>query len=391
VKGASLLLAVMLLGTTPFGQQPSLGQLAAAPAAQLKAAIDNLGKFDVAVRTTAARTVRRAPAAQAVPALVEAATGHADGYVRFRALVLLSGFNDPRAREVMSSALDDPNDRLRTVAYAYFEHNPERGMSARLLAKLAKEDGEFVRPALTRALAAYGDEAAVKTALTGLVLSGQDLYRSAVIEALGDYHAVYALAPIVEVAKHDGPLQEDAILAMGKLGDQRALETLQALQKSASRVRQPAIAASICLLGINCESHQKYLVDMMNFSITNQGFQDLLRAAARALDAVAASGRQDAAAALLDSGIPAHDPGRSPVALAFGAVALRNTPLTLKLLQTRADLKEAALLLRDAFDMLEEDYEKERFFATVRRSYWQAAEGSPERKLADALIQTLEF
>jgi hypothetical protein len=72
-------------------------------------------------------------------------------------------------------------------------------------------------------------------------------------------------------------------------------------------------------------------------------------------------------------------------------VALRNTPLTLKLLQTRADVKEAALLLRDAFDMLEEDYEKERFFATVRRSYWQAAEGSPERKLADALIQTLEF
>ena len=32
------------------------------------------------------------------------------------------------------------NDRLRTVAYAYFEHNPERGMSARLLAKLDKEE-----------------------------------------------------------------------------------------------------------------------------------------------------------------------------------------------------------------------------------------------------------
>ena len=31
-------------------------------------------------------------------------------------------------------------------------------MSARLLEKLDKEDGEFVRPALTRALAAYGDE-----------------------------------------------------------------------------------------------------------------------------------------------------------------------------------------------------------------------------------------
>ena len=361
------------------------------PTSNLKAAIDNLGKLDATVRTTASRTVRRAAAAQAVPALIEAAAGHTDGYVRFRALVLLSGFNDPRAREVMSAALDDPNDRLRTVAYAYFEHNPERGMSARLLAKLDKEDGEFVRPALTRALAAYGEEAAVKTALAGLVLRGQDLYRSAVIEALGDYHAAYALTPIIEVAKKDGPLQEDAILAMGKLGDKRALGTLQELQKASPRVRQPAIAASICLLGINCESHQKFVIDTMNFSIDNQGFQDLLRAASRALGAIAASGRQDAAAALLDAGIPARDPGRSPVALALGGVALRNTPLTLKLLQGRKDLKEAALLLRDAFDMLEEDYEEERFFATVRRAYWQAAVGSPERKLADALIQALEF
>jgi HEAT repeat protein len=388
VKSAALLLA-LLLGTAPAGQQTPRDQPASP--AQLKAAIDNLGKFDVVIRTTAARTVRRAPAAQAVPALMEAAAGHADGYVRFRALVLLSGFNDARAREVVSSALDDPNDRLRTVAYAYFEHNTERGMSARLLAKLDKEDGEFVRPALTRALAAYGDEAPVKLALTALVLRGQDLYRSAVIEALGDYHAAYALMPILEVAKRDGPLQEDAILAMGKLGDKRALGTLQELQKASPRVRQPAIAAAICLLGINCESHQKYVVDTMKFSIDNQGFQDLLRAASRALGAIAASGRQDAAAALLDAGIPAHDPGRSPVALALGGVALRNTPLTLKLLLGRADVKGASLLLRDAFDMLEEDYEEERFFATVRRAYWQAAEGSPERKLADALIQALEF
>ena len=68
------------------------------------------------------------------------------------------------------------------------------------------------------------------------------------------------------------------------------------------------------------------------------------------------------------------------MALAFGTVALRNTPLTLKLLAARADVKEAALLLRDAFDMLEEDYEEERFFATVRRAYWQAAEGSPSAR-----------
>ncbi len=366
-------------------------QRIAAARPPLRIAIDNLGKFDAETRTAAARTVRRAEAAQAVPALIETASSHADGYVRFRALVLLSGFNDPRAREVMASSLDEPNDRLRTVAYAYFEHNKERGMSARLLAKLESEDGEFVRPALTRALAAYGDEPAVRTALTALVLRGQDIYRSAVIEALGDYHAAYALAPILEVAKLDGPLQEDAILAMGKIGDKRALEVLQGLQKSASRVRQPAVAASICLLGINCDLHEKFIVDTMKFASKEIGFQDLLRAASRALAALAAAGRSDAATALLDAGIPARDPARSPIALAFGTAALRNTPLVVKLLAARQDLRDAALVLRDAFDMLEEDYEEERFFATVRRSYWQAPEGSPDRKVVDTLIQVLEF
>ncbi len=363
----------------------------AVSAVQLKTAIDNLGKFDAPTRTAAARTVRRAAAAQAVPALMEAAAGHADGYVRFRALVLLSGFNDPRARDVMSTSLDDPNDRLRAVAYAYFEHNPEAGMAARLLKAVNKEESEFVRPALTRALAAYATDPAVKTAMNGLVMRGQDLFRSAVIEALGDYRGTYAVGSLMDVAKLDGPLQEDAVLALGKVGDKRALEVLAALQRTAPRVRQPAIASAICLLGINCASHQKFVVDTLTFAMRNPGFQDLLRAAARALGTLAAAGREDAAATLVDLGAPARDPERSPIALAFGTVALRNTPFALKFLEGRQDLKESALLLRDAFDMLEEDFDEERFFATVRRTYWQGTAGSPVRTTADALIQTLEF
>jgi HEAT repeat protein len=386
----ALVLACVLLQAP--AAPPARGQTEpAVSAVQLKTAIDNLGKFDAPTRAAAARTVRRAAAAQAVPALMEAAAGHADGYVRFRALVLLSGFNDPRARDVMSSSLDDPNDRLRAVAYAYFEHNPEPGMAARLLKALNKEESEFVRPALTRALAAYATDPAVQTAMSGLVMRGQDLFRSAVIEALGDYRATYAVGSLMNVAKLDGPLQEDAVLALGKVGDKRALEVLAALQRTAPRVRQPAIASAICLLGINCASHQKFVVDTLTFAMRNPGFQDLLRAAARALGTLAAAGREDAAATLVDLGAPARDPERSPMALAFGTVALRNTLFALKFLEGRQDQKETALLLRDAFDMLEEDFEEERFFATVRRTYWQGTAGSPVRKTADALIQTLEF
>ena len=70
------------------------------PPTELRAAIDKLGKLDYDTRTKASRTIRRSPAAQAVPALMQAVSDHADGYVRYRALVLLTGFNDPRARDV---------------------------------------------------------------------------------------------------------------------------------------------------------------------------------------------------------------------------------------------------------------------------------------------------
>ena len=140
--------------------------------AQLTAAIDKLGTVDYPVRMDAARTVRRAAPSMAVPALIRAVTEHADGYVRFRALVLLSGFNDPRTREVMVEAVSSPNDRLRAVAYNYFELNPDAPVIPRLLDALDREESEFVRPALTRALAASGGDPRVSQVMNGLVLKG---------------------------------------------------------------------------------------------------------------------------------------------------------------------------------------------------------------------------
>jgi HEAT repeat protein len=358
---------------------------------QLKAAIDRLGTIDYAVRSSAARTLRRTPVATVVPALLDAIAGHADGYVRFRSLVLLSGFNDPRTREVMSTVLAAPNDRLRAVGYTWFELNPDPQMLPRLLEALAKEESEFVRPAVTRAVAAQGGDSRVRDVMTSLVMKGQDFFRSGVIEALGDYKGTYALQPLTTVAKLDGPLQADAVLAIGKIGDKRALETLAALQRTAPRTVQPTIAAAICLLGINCASHQGYLAESLKFSISNIGYQELLRASARGLGALAIAGDAESASMLIDAGAPSRDPARAAIALALGAVALRNTPLMLKVLETQPDPKPGIVLLGEAFDMLEEDLLEERFFVAVRRGYWAAAEGSPARRIADALIQTLEF
>lgn len=403
MRAVVVLIAAFSLGALSgvAAQSPPTGR-AAAPRAettretpltpeQLKAAIDRLGTVDYAARTAAARALRRAPVATVAPALVDAVSHHSDGYVKFRALVLLSGMNDSRTHDVMVQALSSPNDRLRAAGYSFFEHNSDPQLVPRMLDALSTESSETVRPALTRALAAYATDPRVRDALNGLVIKGQDFFRSAVIEAIGDYKGAYALPSLIQVAKLDGPLQDDAVLAIGKIGDKKSVDTLAALQRTAPRSVQPTIAAAICLLGINCSSHQGYLEQSLKFSMETEGYRDLLHGSTRGLAALAISGNAEAASQLIDYGGPSRDPGRAAIALALGAVALRNTPLFLKVLQAQPDPKPAIALLGESFDMLEEDLEEERFYVNVRRGYWAAPENAPARKIAETLIQTLDF
>lgn len=404
IAGAWLfsVLSIFCVPRFSAAQEPPAPQTV--PAAQLQAAIDKLGDLDYPTRSTAARTVRRVPAAQAVPALLQAVAEHADGYVRYRALVLLTGFNDPRAKDTMRGALTSPNDRLRTVAYSFFEHNPDASLLPTLVAALDKEQGEFVRPALVRALVAVTQKAQAGSAIARNdviqaqqmlirdVTRGEDFFRSVVIEALGDYKVARAFDALTSVAKLDGPLQDDTALALGKIGDKRAIETLAGLQRTASRGTQPSIAAAICLLGVNCARHENYLRETLKFADKNPGFQDLLRAAASGLGALGVAGHAEAVEGLLEIGIPARDEAtRSPVALALGAVALRNTALVMPMLEKYPRRDQAIELLAEGFDMLEEDLDKERFFAFARRTFWDAAAGSTTRALMQTLIGKLEF
>jgi HEAT repeat protein len=357
----------------------------------IQAALDALGNLDFPTRMNASRTLRRAPAAAVTPALIRAVESHKDQFVRFRALVLLTGFNDSRTAELVREIVANPNDRLRTVAYMYYAHHPTASMIPALLKALDREDSEFVRPALVRALAAQGNDPRVRETLMVEVGRGQDFFRSAVIEALGDYRATYALEPLMAIARLTGPLQVDAVIALGKLKDQRAMETLAALQRSAPRESQPTIAAAICLLGVNCETHLAYIIETLRFAEKNVGYQELLRNSVAGLVALANSGNAQALAALFDVGVQSVDPPRAPLALGAGTVAIRNTPLMLSFLEKAANAEAAINLIAEGFDMLEEDYEEETFFAAVRRGYWQAAESSPTRRVGQALIDKLEF
>lgn len=357
----------------------------------IQSAIDSLSNLDFPVRMNASRTLRRAPAPAVVPALIRAVESHKDQFVRFRALVLLTGFNDPRTAELVREIVGNPNDRLRTVAYMYYEHHPTANMIPVLLQALEREESEFVRPALVRALAAQANDPRVRETLLVEVGRGQDFFRSGVVEALGDYRAAYAVEPLMSIARLTGPLQVDAVIALGKLKDRRAMETLAALQRSAPRESQPTIAAAICLLEINCDAHVPYLIETLRFAEKHPGYQELLRNSVAGLVALANSGNAQALTALFDVGISAVDPPRAPMALGVGTVAIRNTPLLLSFLERYQNAEGAISLIAEGFDMLEEDYEEESFFAAVRRGYWQAAEGSPTRRVGEALIDKLEF
>lgn len=361
------------------------------PQANLEQAIGKLGDLDYATRSAAARTIRRAPPSAAVPLLLQAAREHADGYIRFKALVILTGFNDPRTPDVMEEVLDSPNDRLREVAYGYFEHNPRATLAPRLLAGLDKETSEFVRPSLVRALAALGADARVRDALVRDTARGQDYFRSSVIEAVGDYKVSAAESRLLQIAKLDGPLQDDAVVALGKIGNKANLGVLAELQRTAPQILQPAVASAICLMGQNCGSHIGFLQKTLGFAEDHPGFQELLRGAANGLGAIGAQGNAEAVSILLDVGVPSQDPVRAPVALALGMIAVRNTKLLLEVLAQRPDQAAAISIVAEGFDMLEEDLEEERFFATVRRTYWSAPDGSPARGLCEQLITNLDF
>jgi hypothetical protein len=333
----------------------------------LSAAIDHLGDLDYATRVKAGRTIRRTSGSEAVAALTAAVNGHSDQYVRFRALVLLTGFNDSRTSEVVRGVLTDRNDRLRAVAYAWLEQHPESTLTTTLLGALDTEAAEFVRPALVRALAALDADARVRAALIKEVGRGMDFFRGAVIAVLGDRRAVYAVDAVASVARQPGPLQDDAVLALGRIGDKRALAVLDQIEPKDLAVAN-AIRASRCLLVGGCDQ---------DIAALAQG------QAGGALAAIAAAGSDAAVAALVEKGLGS----------ALSAVALRAPSQMLSWLSSvlPAQRERAIALLDDGFERLEEDFAEEQFFASARAAYWKAPEGSVTRAVVTELIQKLDF
>jgi len=380
LPGAALIALVVSVGSVAAQAAPT----------DLSTQISNLSSLDYSTRTNAARAIRRLPATEAVPALTDAVRKHRDEFVRYRAFIVLSSFNDRGTPELVRSLLRDANDRLREVAYKWLEAHPDPGMVPTLLSTLQTEQAEFVRPAVVSALAALGEDMRVQRALVGEVGRGLDFFRSAVIEALGRRRAVYAFDAIEGVAKLQGPLQDDAVLALGRIGGARALAALTSL--SAESGQQPlalTLRAARCMAGEACAA----AIEAIGAAVTAPPVSAaILRAGMSSLTAIATTGNQPATAALVTL---ASRGGllRDQAAIGLGIVAVMDPDYLIAWLDRASQpSREMAIgLLKDGFDNLEEDFGEEQFFAASRAAYWKAPDGSDTRSLASLLIQRLEF
>lgn len=370
---------------------PAAARPQAAPAtdaAAIPSNIISLGSLDYPVRTRAARLLRRAPENEVVPALVAAVRdAHTDEYVRFRAFVLLTSFNAAATPELARVVLRDRNDRLRETAYKWLEQHPDPQLTPTLLAALQTEQAEFVRPALEGALAALGSDPEVQRALVAEAGRGLDVFRSAVIDALGRHHATYAVDALAAVAREEGPLQGDAILALGRIGGDAARAVLaQLMPRGEAAV---TLQAAQCLVAAETCPAQ---IDALKATAAGAFVRaSVAQAAVGGLGTLAEAGHGDATKAIVElSMTPAlHD----ATAFVFGAVALRAPDRMLAWLGGVAApvYPQAVDLLKDGFESLEEDYAKEQFFAAARAAYWKAPENSPARTSAASIIERLEF
>jgi hypothetical protein len=230
----------------------------------------------------------------------------------------------------------------------------------------------------------------VQTALIAEAGRGFDFFRIAVIEALGERRAAYAVEAIAAAAKMDGPIQDDAVLALGRIGGARATEVLASLTPEGPQV-VASLHAAHCLLGKDCVGRIKTLVDIASDS---RASSQAARAAISALGAIAA--KPDPAAVTELAGL-ARSPAaglRDAAAVEFSTLAVRTPDVVLPWLDALADepaRESASALLSDGFARLEDDFAKEQFFAAARAGYWKASEGSPARTRIAGLIEKLEF
>ena len=239
----------------------------AAPAGCLGRAAHRRRSTSSAISTTRPAPTRRARSAarrrrRRCPRSLQAVAEHADGYVRYRALVLLTGFNDPRTKDAMRESLASPNDRLRDRRLQLLRAQSRSARWCRQFLDRARQGAGRVRPAGARPRAgrrtAHGSarprrRCCARSAAARISSAAPSSKRSAITRRRTR-----------STRSPRSPSSTARCRTMRRWRSGRSATSARSrrwprLQRTAPRATQPSIAAAICLLGVNCESHENYL------------------------------------------------------------------------------------------------------------------------------------
>ena len=266
-------------------------------------------------RTNASRTVRRTPNAQAVPALLQAASEHADGYVRYRALVLLTGFNDPRTKDAMRESLGEP-ERSGCAPWPTVSSStiPIARCVPQFMTALDKEQAE-IRPSRAGACAC-GDRDRHARRRHGSCPSGaaaRGVSRRGLLPQRR-HRGARRLQGAVCVRRADrgrqarrSPCRTMRRWRSGRLATNARSTRSPACSALRPDRRSPRSRAAICLLGVNCE-----IAPELSGRHTSR-LRTRIRASRNCCVAPppvsacsALAGRAEAAQALVDLGVPSR-------------------------------------------------------------------------------------
>ncbi len=157
------------------------------------------------------------------------ALGDEDDYVRLFAVVALGIVGDSRAVEPLIEAMKaEPDYRQLQLRAAVALRRIGDETATKLLIDTFKNDKDVMtRRNAALALAEIGDKQAIQPLINGLKDSNDDIRDIAAL-ALGNMQAKEAVAPLIQ-ALTDNKLNWRATVALGDIGDTRAIEPLTEL------------------------------------------------------------------------------------------------------------------------------------------------------------------
>jgi len=213
----------------------------------IPALVESLSDSNIHTRYWSACALGDIKDERAVVPLLEALAIELKSNVRAGIISALGKIGDKRAIKALIQALQDNSSSVRSSAAEKLGHFADQEVIKALIPKL-EDESYFVRSWSAESLGKIGDSQAIVPLVTALSKEKEIEVSCAIVRALGQFkgesHAVEALLPLLKNPEYDSDLRCQVALALGKLGDSKAVPPLiQTLSDKDDNVRFCSIEA----------------------------------------------------------------------------------------------------------------------------------------------------